>query len=873
MKNWISNRGLSFKMILIIFANVSIITSVIFTYIYLFSRDTISEHLKENSHLLTHSTVSEVEKTLTAVQKIPDNFSKLILNGNYTAEELQKLLKVAVENNNEIFGAAISFEPDYVSPANKYSTIYISRDIEHKTTKTELISTKDHSDQTMDWYLIPKQLGRPLWSEPYYDDGGGNIVMSTYSVPLYKIINGKKQFIGILAADLSLNWLQDIVSAIKIYQTGYAFMVSRNGSLVTHPRKEMIMNETIFSIAEETNSPQLREIGRHMMKGESSFAEVEYHNVSTGKLSWISYAPVTINGWSVGIVYPVDELLASQRHLFEIVIILAVAGAIILLGVIIFISRSITSPIRKLAVATKKIGQGNFDFELPKIKTKDEIGDLTNTFFVMQDELKQTIEKLKTANDELEEYSKTLEEKVENRTYELRLKNNQLDQAFENVKTLSQIGRDIISTLHLESIFNTVYESVNRLLDANSFSIMIVNENKQLLECKLAIENGERLPEFSFSTTDKNRFAVWCLDNRKPVFINDVDNEFSKYIASRAKPKAGQYVSSLIYLPLMVGNRLIGVISAQSFKKNAYSETHLDIFENLANYTAIALDNAYAYESVNKANTELKEAQTQLVQAEKMASLGQLTAGIAHEIKNPLNFINNFSELSIELSNELLMEIENQAEKLDAKTIEYLKELLTDLDHNVQKINEHGRRADSIVKGMLLHSRGKSGEKQKTNLNELLNEYLNLAYHGFRAQDSTFNCKMETDFDGSLETVNVVPQNISRVFLNILNNGCYALSEKQKEKRDSYNPMLRVSTKNLGDKVEIRIRDNGKGIPQDILDKVFNPFFTTKPAGKGTGLGLSLSYDIIVQEHKGELKIDTEPGEFAEFIITIPKNL
>ena len=321
MKNWISKRGLSFKMILTIFANVSVITSVIFIYIYIFSRDAIFEHLKENSHLLTHSTVSEVEKILTAVQKIPDNFSKLIVDGNYSAEELQKLLQIAVENNDEIYGAAISFEPDYISAAHKYSTIYISRDLEHKTTKAELVSKNDNSDQTMDWYLIPKQLGRPLWSEPYYDDGGGNIVMSTYSVPLFKTINGKKQFIGILAADLSLNWLQDIVSSIKIYQTGYAFMISRNGSLVTHPKKDLIMNETVFSIAEETNSPQLREIGRHMLKGESSFAEVEYHNVATGKLSWISYAPVTINGWSLGIVYPVDELLASQKHLFETLVI------------------------------------------------------------------------------------------------------------------------------------------------------------------------------------------------------------------------------------------------------------------------------------------------------------------------------------------------------------------------------------------------------------------------------------------------------------------------------------------------------------------------------------------------------------------------
>lgn len=871
MKKWILKRGISSKMIIFIFASVFLVTGAIFAYIYKVSHDTILSNLKENSRLLTLSTVNKVEKILTAVQKIPDNLSKIIETGAYTPEELEKLLKLAVSGNKEICGAAISFEPDYKGPAGKYSGIYVYK--KNNEIKCEKTGKGNTSDLIRDWYLIPKELSAPLWSEPYYDEGGGNIVMSTYSVPLFRYEGDKKIFIGILAADLSLEWLQEIVSSIKVYETGYAFMISRNGSLATHPKKDIIMNATIFSIAEEADSPQLREIGRHMIKGESSFAEVEYRNIANGKMSWISYAPVTINGWSLGIVYPIEELTASLNKLFKAVSVFSIIGALILLVVIIFISRSITSPLRKLAFATQKIGEGTFNAELPEINTTDEISELTKTFSVMQETLKHTIEQLKNANAELEEYSRTLEEKVEIRTSELREKNSQLDKAVENVRTLSHIGREITSTLNLESIFVTVYERVNNLLDAGSFLIMVLNEKEQSLECRLAIEEGERLPEFNFSTLDKNRFAVWCLDNRKPVFINDVDNEYSKYIATRAKPKAGRYVSSLIYLPLIVGEKIIGVISAQSYNKQAYTENHLSIFQNLANYTAIALDNAFAYENVNRANTELKEAQTQLIQAEKMASLGQLTAGIAHEIKNPLNFINNFSEISIDISKELIEEIDNQSDRLDPKSVDYIKEILNDLNQNAKKINEHGKRADSIVKGMLLHSRGKSGERQQTNLNDLLQEYLNLAYHGFRAQDSTFNLKMETNFDSSIEPVNIVPQNISRVFLNIFNNGCYSVHEKKKEKKDSYNPVLSVFTKNLGDKIEIRIRDNGKGIPQDILDKIFNPFFTTKPTGKGTGLGLSLSYDIIVQEHKGELKVSSEPGDYAEFTITIPKNL
>lgn len=864
-------HGLSFKMILVIFANVSIITAIIFIYIYKISRDTINSNLKENSKLLIQSTVGEVEKNLSVVQKIPDNFSKIIENKKYSEEELTKLLSIAVKNNSEIFGAAIAFEPGYYNNDLKYNSIYVYKN------KNEIISkplgNENYDYFTMDWYKIPKELGKAVWSEPYFDEGGGNIVMSTYSVPLYIIENGEKKFVGIITADVSLDWLGKILSSIKIEKTGYAFVISKNGTFLSHPKKELIMKETIFSIADTIKSNQLRTIGRSMVNGETSFVEVEYHNITTGKLSWFAYAPVNTNKWSLGIIYPVEEFTAPLNNLFKIVILLAVGGAIILLIVIILISRSITSPIRKLAFATQKFGEGEFDVVIPKFESKDEIGELTVSFSSMQNALKQTIGKLHTANEELEEYSRTLEEKVESRTTELREKNSELDKALTNVKTLSFLGQQITSTLELESIFSTVYESVNNLLDANTFLIMLINQKENSLDCKLAIEDGNRLPEFSFSLNDKNRFGVWCVDNQKPVFINDVDIEYSNYITQRFKPKAGTYVSSIIYLPLMVGKRIVGVISAQSLRKNAYSENHLDILNNLAIYTASALENAFAYEKVNLANVELKEAQSQLIQAEKMASLGQLTAGIAHEIKNPLNFINNFAELSIELSQELSEEIGSQADKIDAKSVSYIDELLTDIKHNVTKINEHGKRADSIVKGMLLHSRGKSGEKQKININDLLSEYLNLAFHGFRAQDSTFNTKMETDFDTSIEMINVVPQNISRVFLNIFNNGCYSVHEKKKEKKDGFNPVLKVITKNLGEKAEIIIRDNGKGIPQEVIDKVFNPFFTTKPTGKGTGLGLSLSYDIVVQEHKGELKVNSEVGEFAEFIITIPKNL
>ncbi|OGU80554.1 MAG: hypothetical protein A2W11_08515 [Ignavibacteria bacterium RBG_16_35_7] len=272
----------------------------------------------------------------------------------------------------------------------------------------------------------------------------------------------------------------------------------------------------------------------------------------------------------------------------------------------------------------------------------------------------------------------------------------------------------------------------------------------------------------------------------------------------------------------------------------------------------------YAKE-IEKAYTELKSTQAQLIHSEKMASLGELTAGIAHEIKNPLNFINNFSEISTELLDELKTELQNH-------NTEEIIGIAESLKQNLDKINQHGKRADSIVKGMLMHSRGTSGEKVLTNINDLLDQYVILAYHGLRAKDKEFNITIEKEYDDSIGKINIIPQDISRVFLNVINNACYAANQKRLKEDKHFSPVLKVSTKNLEKIVEIRIRDNGDGIPKSIREKLFNPFFTTKPTGEGTGLGLSLSYDIIVKQHAGEIKFESEEGEFTEFIITLPKS-
>jgi len=268
-------------------------------------------------------------------------------------------------------------------------------------------------------------------------------------------------------------------------------------------------------------------------------------------------------------------------------------------------------------------------------------------------------------------------------------------------------------------------------------------------------------------------------------------------------------------------------------------------------------------EKVETTLTKLKAAQSQLIQAEKMASLGELTAGIAHEIQNPLNFVNNFSEVNSEL-------IAEMKDEIDKGNLQEVKILINNIAENEQKITHHGKRADAIVKGMLQHSRSSSGGKEPTDINALADEYLRLAYHGLRAKDKSFNATMKTDFDQSIGNINIIPQDIGRVILNLITNAFYAVTDKKQLQPAGYEPTVSVSTRKANGKVEIKVSDNGSGIPLKVLDKIFQPFFTTKPSGQGTGLGLSMSYEIITKGHGGELKVDTKEGEGAEFTIVLP---
>ena len=387
-------KGIAFKLALIFSGSVILIFIIIFGLYYRFTREMIEKNTAENAKNLTLATVARIEGILRSVQQVPEGMAGALERGPVGKEELLGMLKEAVEKNPEIYGSAVAFAPYAFDSGSLYYSPYYYRKNKNSLS-LDWLGSDSYRYFVSDWFQIPKELGKPQWSEPYFDEGGGNIFMATYSVPFFRTLNGRRTFAGVVTADISLNWLREMASEIKILDTGYAFLLSRNGSYVTHPDEKLIMNETIFGVAEELGDQELRATGRAMISGGSAF--ILSPRINSGQPGFLYYTPVTASGWSLAVLFPRNELMADITHLNWLVLLLSGTGMLVLVVVVVSEARSITGPLTHIADATAEIASGNLDFKLPETRSEDEVGTLSLAFSSMQQSLKSHIARLTEA--------------------------------------------------------------------------------------------------------------------------------------------------------------------------------------------------------------------------------------------------------------------------------------------------------------------------------------------------------------------------------------------------------------------------------------------------------------------------------------------